>query len=86
MWTMQCAAVFQLLMQKSCKTVTLTEDQILCSLTIDDVLIFSDTLDDHLEHLELVISRRRSRGMKLNPSKCQFAAMGTYIQWLMPVV
>ena len=41
------------------------------SVYLDDVLIFSETLDEHLEHLELAISHVEKAGMKLTPSKCQ---------------
>lgn len=39
---------------------------------IDDVLVFSRTLEDHLEHLRRVIERLQEVGLKLQPAKCQF--------------
>lgn len=39
---------------------------------LDDVLIFSHTLEDHLQHLGAVIERLRGAGLKLKPSKCHF--------------
>ena len=39
---------------------------------IDDVLVFSHSLEDHLEHLRLVIRCLQEAGLKLNPHKCQF--------------
>ena len=39
---------------------------------INDVLVFSRNLDDHLEHLRCVIQRIHDAGLKLKPSKCRF--------------
>ena len=40
---------------------------------IDDIIVFSKNLDDHMKHLELVFDRVRRAGMKLKPEKCQLA-------------
>ena len=40
---------------------------------IDDILIFSKTFEEHLEHIEEVLSRLRQANLKLHPSKCHFA-------------
>ena len=39
---------------------------------IDDVIIFSKSIEDHLVHLEEVFRRLREANVKLNPSKCSF--------------
>ena len=39
---------------------------------IDDVLIFSRSLEDHLQHVEKVLDRLQSAGLKLQPVKCHF--------------
>ena len=39
---------------------------------IDDILIFSTTLEEHLEHIRLVLQRLCEVGLKLKPSKCHF--------------
>ena len=39
---------------------------------IDDVLVFSETLEDHLEHLQAVFGRLRQHGLKLKLKKCSF--------------
>ena len=42
------------------------------SVYLDDVIIFSETLEDHLGHLKQVMERLRQAGLKLKPSKCHF--------------
>ena len=39
---------------------------------IDDVIIYSETFQDHLKHLNEVFSKLRDAGLKLKMSKCQF--------------
>lgn len=39
---------------------------------LDDVIIFSKTLKEHVEHLEIVLRRMRRTNLKLNREKCQF--------------
>ena len=40
---------------------------------IDDILVFSNTLEDHLKHLRLVLERLKEVNLKLQPAKCRFA-------------
>ena len=39
---------------------------------IDDVIIYSETFQDHLKHLNEVFGKLRGAGLKLKMSKCQF--------------
>src|SRR5271166_933365 len=41
-----------------------------CLADIDDVIIFSKSIDDHFVRLRLVLERLRNAGLKLKPSKC----------------
>ena len=39
---------------------------------LDDLIIFSNTFDEHLQRLKLVLQRLRECGLKLAPKKCKF--------------
>ena len=65
-------AVFQRLMQCVLAGVNPPEGPDFVSVYLDDVIVFSRTLDDHLDHLSLVIDRLAKAGLKLKPSKCHF--------------
>ena len=43
-----------------------------CLIYLDDVIVFSQTFDDHLRHLSLVFDRLRIVNLKSKPSKCKF--------------
>ena len=42
---------------------------------LDDILIFSKSLEEHLEHLNVIFNRFKSAGLKIKLSKCQFCKM-----------
>lgn len=60
---------FQLFMDKVLHGLTFKS--VLCYL--DDVLICSETFDQHIKDLQEVFDRFRTAGLKLQPSKCHFA-------------
>ncbi|KAL5011180.1 hypothetical protein ScPMuIL_011737, partial [Solemya velum] len=41
-----------------------------CFIYLDDLIIFSDSYEEHLERLEMVLTRLREHGLKLSPNKC----------------
>ena len=43
-----------------------------CLIFLDDILIFSQNFEDHLERLKRVLSKLKEHGLKLKPSKCDF--------------
>ena len=46
-------------------------EHIICFL--DDILVASSTMEDHIGHLDLVLGAIKRAGLKLNPKKCLFA-------------
>ena len=65
--------VFQRLMQRVLSGLNPTDGSRFVSVYLDDVLVFSKTLEDHLDHLRIVIQRLVEAGLKLKPAKCHFA-------------
>ena len=41
-----------------------------CLVYLDDIITFSETLEQHIERLLIVLGRLRSAGLKLKPQKC----------------
>ena len=39
---------------------------------LDDLLIFSKTFEEHLNHIKLVLQRLKKNGIKIKTSKCNF--------------
>jgi hypothetical protein len=44
-----------------------------CLVYIDDVIVFSKNMDEHLDHLRKIFERIHSHNLRLNPEKCEFA-------------
>lgn len=44
----------------------------LCHVYLDDIIVFSNSFEDHIEHIAKVLVRLKEAGLKLKPSKCQF--------------
>ena len=65
-------AIFQRLMQKVLKGLNPEDGNHFVSVYIDDILVYSRTLEEHLEHLKLVMQRIERAGLKLKPNKCCF--------------
>jgi len=43
----------------------------ICLVYLDDIILMSKTVEEHLERLKLVLDRLRGAGLKLKPSKCK---------------
>ena len=65
-------AVFQRLMQQVLMGLNPNKGPDFVSVYIDDILVFSRTLEEHLQHLKKVLSSLAEVGLKLKPAKCQF--------------
>lgn len=61
-------ATYQRLMQDCLGNLNMT----ICLIYLDDVIIFSDTFEQHLERLNMVLERLKSCNLKLAPEKCFF--------------
>ena len=61
-------ATFQRLMEKCMGELNLRDVMVY----LDDLLVFSKTLEEHEERLMLVLDQLQSFGLKLSPEKCQF--------------
>ena len=45
-----------------------------CLVYIDDLLVFSDTPEEHKQHLRTVLSKLQANGLIVRPDKCVFGA------------
>ena len=61
-------ATFQRLMERAMGDMNLRD----CLIYLDDIIIFSDTFDTHLDRLEAVFKRLSHHNLKLQASKCEF--------------
>ena len=52
-----------------------------CRCYIDDIIVWSSSLGEHLEHLEQVFRRLREFGLKVHPGKCVFGAESIDFLW-----
>ena len=66
--TTNAPATFQRLMGAVMGDLNLTQ----CLLYIDDIIVYSKTVEEHLERLEAVFRKLDEAGLKLKPSKCVF--------------
>ena len=39
---------------------------------LDDLIIYSNTWEDHLKHVRVILQRLREAGLTVKPTKCQF--------------
>ena len=68
-------AVFQELMQ-----ALLNDHKPFSKPYMDNVIIFSDTWETHLEHIKLILETLRAAGLTANPKKCRWG--GRHMEFL----
>ena len=61
-------ATFQRLMERCMGDLNLRD----CLIYLDDIIIFSSTVEEHLQRLDAVFSRLSQHNLKLKASKCEF--------------
>ena len=66
-------AIFRRLMEEVLRGINPESEPDFVSAYIDDILVFSSTLEEHLAHLELVMKHLEEVGLKLKPTTCRFA-------------
>ena len=65
-WLCNAPPTFQRLMQNCLGELNLTY----CLIYLDDVIVFSEMPEEHLQRMRVVFDRLREHGLKLKPSKC----------------
>ena len=65
-------AAFQRLMQTVLRDLNPGDGPDFVSVYLDDILIFSQTFEDHFNHLQKVVQWIKEANLKLKPSKCHF--------------
>ena len=65
-------AVFQRLIQQVISGLNPAQGPEFVAAYIDDIIVFSATLEDHVAHLKIVLKQIIQMGLKLKPSKCHF--------------
>ena len=69
---MNAPSVIQRLMQQVVMAVNPVDGPTFVTAYIDNLLVFSSSLTEHLHHLRLILEKLREVGLKLNPAKCCF--------------
>ena len=69
-------AVFQRLMQSILKDLKTENHPEFVDVYLDDVIIFSTTLDQHISHIQKLLICFEKANLKLNPKKCRLCCCG----------
>ena len=44
----------------------------ICHIYLDDIIVWSDTITEHIEHIDMVMKSLRDARLYCNPNKCKF--------------
>ena len=61
-------ATYQRLMEECLGDYNMT----ICVIYLDDLIVFADTFEEHLERLDMILARLKQCNLKLSPEKCIF--------------
>ena len=48
---------------------------------LDDIIIFSETPEEHLKHIRIVLKKLQAANLKMKKSKCSFFQKGIALPW-----
>ena len=65
-------STFQQMMQKLLTGLNPANGPDFVSVYVEDVLIFSETLEEHIHHIQLVLDKLKGDRLKLKPNECSF--------------
>ena len=69
-------STFQQMMQKLLTGLNPANGPDFVSVYVEDVLIFSETLEEHIHHIQLVLDKLKGDRLKLKPNECSFVQEG----------
>ncbi|KAG5890044.1 hypothetical protein JTB14_021066 [Gonioctena quinquepunctata] len=58
--------------QKLMASVLSGYTDMVCKVYLDVVIVYSNSIQEHVDHLQLILERLRIHGLWLLPSKCRF--------------
>ena len=73
---MSCPLVFRMLLQYF-MSVVLQGCNDFATAYLDDIMVFSSTLEEHLEHLSIIFGKLRQHNLKLKLKICSFLLLET---------
>ena len=56
--------------QRSMETILEGLNHNICEVYLDDIIVYSKTFEEHLQHVRTVLRRLQQHGVKLKPAKC----------------